>query len=606
MRLQVIIVFSVVMLVSCGGGGGTEGDAIIIAPPDATQDLGDVSGDVLSDLPGDLQPLDIVTDHTDDIPGDAPMDTLMDTEPETAMDTDIGEECPPDVDPCVACEADEDCEDVFDDLAICEVAVCSTEYSACVIGPADEGASCEDEDPCNGLETCADVGGTIECVTGVALECGNGDPCDGEETCVAGVGCEGGEPLACDDGDLCNGEETCVPGDGCTDGEPLICSDGDPCNGEEGCDAADGCTTGVALECDDGDTCNGLETCVVDVGCESGEPLDCDDGFSCTMDACDPSEGCFNIPDHPVCDDQVDCTTDSCSTETGCENTPSDVFCDDESICTTEVCDGTDGCLYSSAQEGVVCGAPDEACDNGVCTPTGMVGVLAGAYLMGCNEATDTDCSVDGSELPYHAVWVPGFRIDLTETTVESYGDCVTAGACTAPGTGGKCNWEVVGRDDHPVNCVDWFQATDFCTWSGKRLCSESEWEKAARGTDGRIYPWGDDAPTCEFAVFNDGSFGCGVGTTWAVGSKPAGASPYGAMDMAGNVYEWVGDCWHDNYTSAPLDGSVWSVNCLMNFKMDRGGSFANFPTEIRASHRSGAPDNVAYDFLGFRCCSSD
>ena len=374
------------------------------------------------------------------------------------------------------------------------------------------------------------------------------------------------------------------------------------CEGKECGD--DGCG-GLCGLCDDSDACTD-DSCMDGLCVFTSNADACDDGVDCTVDGCDPASGCTFTPDDGVCDDGIPCTTDSCDPVDGCGSTPDDGACDDQSACTTEVCDPIDGCVYTPAEEGVVCGGPDEVCDNGVCTPTGMVGVLAGPYLMGCNATTDTDCATDGSEEPYHAVWVPGFRIDVTEVTVEAFGACVTAGDCTAPGTGGKCNWEVVGRDDHPVNCVDWFQAVDYCTWAGKRLCSEAEWEKASRGTDGRIYPWGDAAPTCDLAVFNNGAFGCGTGTTWAVGSKPDGASPCGALDLAGNVYEWVEDCWHDDYAAAPLNGSAWTDDCLMNFKMDRGGSFANFAAAMRTSHRSGVTDNTGYDFLGFRCCSSD
>ena len=170
--------------------------------------------------------------------------------------------------------------------------------------------------------------------------------------------------------------------------------------------------------------------------------------------------------------------------------------------------------------------------------PKGMVAVPRGEFFMGCNEKVDKECDYD--EKPGRTVSVKAFFIDRTEVTVEAYAECVKAGECSKSPTHRYCNWGKRGREKHPINCVDWNQASKFCAWKGKRLPTEAEWEKAARGYDGRKYPWGNQRVICDYAVVAD----CG-GRTQLVGSKLTGASPYGAVDMVGNVWEWT-DSWGD------------------------------------------------------------
>ncbi|MFH1532703.1 MAG: hypothetical protein ABIK09_18425 [Pseudomonadota bacterium] len=295
-----------------------------------------------------LVPEDTADLDASDVAEEISIDTFSDAAPDTAPDTDAGLTCPPEVDPCVPCETDEDCEGVFEDLGTCEVEICSAEFGACVPEMVEEGTACSDEDPCNGLETCAEVDGEATCVAGLPLECDDGEPCNGDETCVAGAGCQEGVPLECGDGDLCNGDETCVAGEGCQEGEALQCDDGDPCNGDEGCDPVAGCLLGKALECDDGDLCDGAETCVAQVGCQEGEPLDCDDGNPCTDDACAPAGGCTHLPNtmpgcceiDADCDDDNPCTTDLCTSETqACAHGFAVGSCTDGDPCTVgDVC----------------------------------------------------------------------------------------------------------------------------------------------------------------------------------------------------------------------------------------------------------------------------
>ncbi len=152
------------------------------------------------------------------------------------------------------------------------------------------------------------------------------------------------------------------------------------------------------------------------------------------------------------------------------------------------------------------------------------------------------------------------FSISKTEVTVGQYRKCVDAGACTAPNTGGGCNWGTSGREDHPVNCVDWNQASAFAKWAGGRLPTGVEWTYAATsGGKDWEYPWGDEAATCSRAVMKDGGAGCGQYRTWPVCSKPAGNSMQGVCDLAGNVWEWSDEGEGASYRV--VRGGGWFIN---------------------------------------------
>jgi formylglycine-generating enzyme required for sulfatase activity len=193
------------------------------------------------------------------------------------------------------------------------------------------------------------------------------------------------------------------------------------------------------------------------------------------------------------------------------------------------------------------------------------------------------------------------FYIDRTEVTVADYARCVAALGCAPPDLE-QCqpeelsNWRQPERSRHPMNCVRWEQAVAYCAWRGLRLPTHFEWEKAARAHDGRLYPWGDEPAHCELAVMaeTEGATGCGTGTTAEVGSRPDGASPYGVLDMAGNVSEWTGD-------PARMREHVVLLRA-------QGGSFLDSASDV-VSHRVRAqttaqPHRIAVD-LGFRCAYS-
>ena len=228
-------------------------------------------------------------------------------------------------------------------------------------------------------------------------------------------------------------------------------------------------------------------------------------------------------------------------------------------------------------------------CKGEECPAIDWVHIAGGSFEMGSNDA---DAYPD--EQPVHGVDVPDFELAKAEATVSDYRKCVDAGACTEPGGTGDCNWGVAGRDDHPVNCLSWYQAREFSTWVGGRLPSEAEWEYAARscGRDQR-YPWGDQVATCKYATMDqdedpdNGNEGCGVNSTWPACSLPAGNTAQGLCDMAGNVCEWVEDDMHSDYIGAPEDGSPWVDDQRPPARVERGGSWLHGPLGCRTTYRN-------------------
>lgn len=262
--------------------------------------------------------------------------------------------------------------------------------------------------------------------------------------------------------------------------------------------------------------------------------------------------------------------------------------------------------------------------------PTGMVSIPGATFQMGSTKRIGAE-----DEHPQHQVTLSSYCIDKTEVTVKEYAACVNAQGCVAayPVENDKFNSADTQKfynhacnqgdhPSHPVNCVDWNQAMAFCAWANRRLPTEAEWEYAARGGDGRLYPWGNNEPNarrlnacgreCSTAANhlldedwmvmyagNDGWI-----TTAPVGSFPGGASPFGVLDMAGNVEEWTADWYGGDYSAVammnPRGAETGSERVV------RGGAWRTHVSEyVRSAHRDAFEPTRRMSSLGFRCARS-
>ncbi|MBI3807188.1 MAG: formylglycine-generating enzyme family protein [Nitrospirae bacterium] len=224
-----------------------------------------------------------------------------------------------------------------------------------------------------------------------------------------------------------------------------------------------------------------------------------------------------------------------------------------------------------------------------------MVSIPAGEFTMGSQDG-------DADERPAHKVYVDTFSMDVYEVTVGQYAEFLRSGEARAP-----LDWKTINQSANqkrPVANVDWADAAAYCKWAGKRLPTEAEWEKAARGTDGRLYPWGNDPPTPLHA--NYGKVGShDYGTLAPVGTLEDGKSPYGIYDMAGNVWEWVSD-WYDDayYKNSPQQNP--GGPSMGGFKVIRGGSWTSSPRNLRSADRYWDPPSFrSLYFPGFRCAKN-
>ena len=218
-----------------------------------------------------------------------------------------------------------------------------------------------------------------------------------------------------------------------------------------------------------------------------------------------------------------------------------------------------------------------------------MISIPAGEFVMG-NDAGGDD------EKPAHKVSVAAFEIDQFEVTNEQFQVFVeqTGHVSTAEEAGESATWRsyAQGKPKHPVVLVSWNDAVAYCEWAGKRLPTEAEWEKAARGPEGFIYPWGN-----EWATGKANTEESGYRSTTIVGSFPDGASPYGAMDMAGNVSEWTTD-WYEAYPGSTFVSPYYGKK----YRVIRGGGWFSDQKLVRATERSCSSVELHNDDVGFRC----
>ena len=530
--------------------------------------------------------------------------------------------------------ADEDCDGEIDedaDLDCDDGNPCtddSCEPGVGCIHAANE-ADCDDGNACTTGDHCEEGA----CVFDGPTICNDGDFCS-DDSCDPAQGCVFTlNEAPCDDGDICTLADHCHLGD-CISSTQLTCHDGNVCT-DDVCDPTAGCQFAPNdAACDDANACTTGDHCSFGT-CAAVGTIVCNDDNPCTDDLCDPETGCASVPNANTCSDGDACTVDDVCADGVCTGGEA-LDCDDGNVCTDDVCDDGLGCVFVPSEAGcgdgwtccggdcveglccseipcpllegydVMCNAKDH-CEytdkfQGGWTPWDVwLYVPPGTFQMGSEEGEDT---TGNSEQPVHTVTLNyGYMFSKYEIVVEQYEACVSAGACSPPSTaawdayGWGTNSSGNGRSDHPQNGISWQQAQDFCAWAapGGRLPSEAEWEYAATGPVHMKYPWGDTpTPSCtnNTAVFMELGgepgeyYGCYQGGTWPVGSKTSGASWSGALDMSGNLSEWVEDCWHDSYVGAPVDGSAWTTNCSPTARIKRGGGFNGSWQTIRSASR--------------------
>jgi cysteine-rich repeat protein len=466
---------------------------------------------------------------------------------------------------------------------------------------------------------------TDACLTGCMLNlCGDGHVKESEDGTAPAGQCDDGNT---DSGDGCRGD--------CLQDETLcgngLLDPGEEC--DEGGEASDtianrcrttcvlpGCGDGV-LDDEYGEVCDG--TALGGVTCEGagypggGEP-------TCT--------GCSAVDLDTCCQDlDGDGRGEHCTLGLdACEDDPDNW-----------TSGGCAGCLDADQDGyGTSCDRGED-CDDGLTAiagpcqangcPAGWIHIPAGAFEMGCDSS---DACWEGrfSESPRHTTTLSAFCVERTEVSVAAYRSCLEAGVCPGGGVGPRaqdfgssfCNWTPApsGLETHPLNCITWTDARQYCQdWLGGDLLTEAEWEKAARGTDQRIYPWGDtplpDCQRCNYDVDGQGTpfVGCSVTDsgpmTWEVGHLISGAgdSPYGLRDMAGNLAEWVRDYYDSSYYTSCGCGSGCSTDPLndcsnpSDSRVIRGGSFGRWdPADLAVTVRAFSWYWIEGAEIGFRC----
>ena len=574
-------------------------------------------------------------------------------------------------DPALCDDSDACTEDSCDALLGCQHVPVATSPEVCN-GLDDDCDGATDEDfplggGCDGDDDDACASGTYACGEGGALVCagdvqqdevcnGADEDCDGETDEEGAAGCvdyyldvdEDGVGWGAVDAARClcqpeaPGEYTALAGGDCDDnaasihpGMPEVCNTID--------DDCDGATDGADAEL----TTDDPQACENQVGVCAGSMKPADLCVGGNWQACNWATYEAMIPDYDNTEAPCDGLDNNCNsfTDEGHPDTDGDGVADcldgdddddgdgDGTDCApldaaihhgaAERCDDVDQDCDGATDEGTeLCGAY-EVCRQAACVAT-MAQVPGSSFWMGC---AGTDAGCPAASQPQHERTSGAYAIDRVEVSNRAYlafynqhnaqcdgVQCFVSSASALyydPWSGGWVAPEE--KQDHPLVGVTWQGAQAYCDWAGKRLCSEAEWEKAARGgceihgsdaCAGATYtwPWGHDAWTCGRAnAFEQDA--CG-GATEPIGAHPDGVSPYGVHDMIGNAIEWVEDCWHADYAGASTDADAWTEGCDDDRLVLRGGAFyyAALPAYQRwAYHATSTGDEV-----GFRCCSDE
>jgi formylglycine-generating enzyme required for sulfatase activity len=492
-------------------------------------------------------------------------------------------------------------------------------------------------DSCDG----SDCGGGSD--MGVAFNCDNDGQCMTGLICVGGMctegchsgrDCPGTKPI-CDStvGNgrcvACRQDSECAPTESCVD---HVCYT--KCNGDGECTpptpkcdtSAHHCVACIgAADCPLGTLCRQsqcLPGCTGDRDCPTTTPrCDATRGADGTCVACfgnndcGPGQICHNEECINVCTGDSECPSGHCNTKLMvCVECSENTDCPLANVCkldhcvpgcgadrdcpvATPRCDTTrgNGTCVACIGDG---DCPGGTCKDGACsfpTPSDMIAIPAGVFTMG------DDGALTGGDPagPQHLVTLSAYSIDKTEVTNDGYRKCVAAGACQPPSD--VTDYNDTTRGNFPVVFVTYAKATDYCAWAGKRLPTEAEWEKAARSTDKRKYPWGAAAATC---TLTNGEIGtlvnnqCQDGVV-KVGSYPGGASPYGVLDMSGNAREWVYD-YSGAYPSSMVTDPAGPPTG--SSRQTRGGGFTSGADLLTTYARLLHPPEDTLENIGFRC----
>ena len=504
---------------------------------------------------------------------------------------------------------------------------CVPKTGKCLFVAVKQGQVCSDNNACTAGETCQ--GG--KCTGGVGKTCDDKNACTAD-SCDIAKGCVflAKTGAKCDDGKPCTVADKCVliKAAAVCAGAAKNCSDGNACT-KDVCNSKTGECGHVNYKlntpCNDGNQCTLSDVCKsgkAGLYCAAGKLKNCNDGNVCSSDGCNSKTGACAYSYAKVgtkCNDNKICTvSDSCQkAKVGTACTGKLKNCSDGNPCSIDSCVAVNGaCVHVATTDGTPC-AKGKQCSGGACLkkapvpPSTMVTIKSAGFRMGCHAQVDNQCNA-GTEKPHHDVILSTYYIDKYEVSSGNYKKCVAAKKCPAPiftnGKGLSTYYTTTTKyDKRPVNFVRYGYAEAYCKWVGSRLCTEAEWEYAARTKSGYKYPWGNKEPTCSYANFYDAPKKkyCFVEKRPGnIDGWPAGKSKFGVYNMAGNVAEWIGDRWGSKtYYDTPIRDPQGPDKG--GSRMYRGGSYKSSQANLRTSARFSGSTSTYSAGIGFRCCRS-